>query len=247
MLLFSSQTAYAQSSQAYVSVNLTSLKVQLTYPSEADPGQSVTVNVQARAQSSFKLDNLNLQVYVANPNDLLQLANVTVANDLQMSIGGQINKNIQVTVPSDAQRTSLLAKLSETVDMTVFIVYHNAEAAPYYSTISDDAIAPLTYIMATTPEYSALQAQFQALQSNFNSVQQTLNQTQAQNHQLQTTIAQQNATMSQLNQQLATAITTDQIYAAFVIVEGVFVIIAVAVAAFSFFRARKKAKLSTPT
>jgi len=172
------QTAYAQSSPVSTVVNLSHLNVQLTYPSQVQPGQPVTVNVQAKAKSSFKLGSLIMQIYVPGQNNLRQVTSATVAEGLSMFTGDQINRNIQVTVPEDAPRTSLIAKLSENVTLAIFIIYNNAspsvQPAPYYTTVSDDAITPLTYIMATTPEYSTLQSQFQALQLNFKKLQQTL-------------------------------------------------------------------------
>ena len=194
-LLLLNQTAYAQSSQVSSNVNLNHLNVQLTYPSQVQPGQSVTVNVQAEATDSFQLGSLTMQIYVANPNNLEQVASVTVAQNVPMSVGGRLNKNVQVTVPQNAQRTSMMARLSENITLTIFIVYNNVEAAPYVSAASDDAITPLSYIMATTPDYSALQGQYEQLQ-------QTLNQTQTQVSQQKTLLSTKNATINQLNEQL---------------------------------------------
>jgi hypothetical protein len=190
---------YAQSSQVVGRVSLTHLNVQLTYPSEILPGQSVTVGVQAQAKSSFQLASLTMQVYYVDPTqlNLRQVASATVAQGLTMSSGGQINKAVQVTIPTDAPRTSLIARVAENVTLTVFIVYNNGpstQAAPYYSSTSDDAIAPLTYIMSPTPEYVALQSQYQTLQSQYQQVRQGLNQSLAQNVKLQQSLqAAQNA------------------------------------------------------
>ena len=74
-----------------------------------------------------------------------------------------------------------------------------------YSTTTDDAIAPLSYIKAATPESVALQSENQMIQ-------QQLNQTQAQNQQLRTTIAQQSTTINLLGQQLASANSMTQTY-----------------------------------
>jgi hypothetical protein len=180
---------YAQSSQVVGRVSLIHLNVQLTYPSEILPGQSVTVGVQAQAKSSFQLASLTMQVYYVDPQlGLRQVASATVAQGLSMANGGQINKAVQVTIPTDAPRTSLIARVAENVTLTVFIVYNNGpstQAAPYYSATSDDAIAPLTYIMSPTPEYVALQSQYQTLESQYQQVRQGLNQSLAQNVKLQ--------------------------------------------------------------
>jgi hypothetical protein len=209
--LFMNSLAYAQSTQAVNNISLRFLNVQLSYPSQALPGQSVTVNVQAKAKSIFQLSNLMLEVYVADLNtlNLRELTSATVAQNLDMSNGGQISKAIQVAVPADVPRTSLIARISENVTLTVFVVYINSnpvvEGAPYNTETSDDALCPLTYIAATTPEYVTLQSQYQALQTQNRQVQQGLTQSLAQNLKLQGTISQMNATINQLNEQLTYA------------------------------------------
>jgi hypothetical protein len=216
--LFVNSLVYAQSTQVTNNVSLRFLNVQLSYPSQALPGQSVTVNVQATAKTAFQLSNLLLQVYVADPNslNLRELISTTVAQGLEMSSGGQISKAIQVAVPADAPRTSLIARVSENVTLTVFIVYINSnpsvQPAPYNTAASDDAISPLTYIAATTPEYTALQSQYQTLQTQNQQTQQSLSQSLAQILKLQGIISQQNATNYQLNEQLTYANRRVQTY-----------------------------------
>jgi hypothetical protein len=189
------------------------------------------VNVQATAKNSFTLASLTLQVYVANPSDLRQVANVTVAENVAMLSGGQINQDIQVIVPSDAQRTSLIARLSESIEMNTFIVYNNAalQPAPDYTPTSDDAVAPLTYIMAATPDYSVLLSQFQALQSKLSKMQQNVNQTQSTISQENATISQQNSNIQQLSGQLAYANRRVQTYQGLSVALG-FVSVAFAIA-----------------
>ena len=195
--------AYAQSSQVVDRVSLTHLNVQLTYPSNVLPGQSVTVGVQAQAKGSFQLASLTMQVYYVDPQlGLRQLASTIVAQGLTMSNGGQINKAVQVTIPADAPRTSLIARVAENITLTIFIVYNNGspstQAAPYYSATSDDAIAPLTYIMSPTPEYEALQSKYQTLQSQYQQLRQGLNQSLAQNVKLQQAAQNEQTAQSQM-------------------------------------------------
>jgi hypothetical protein len=219
--LFASQSVYAQSGQVLNNVSLSHLDVQLTYPSEVLPGQSVTLNVLAKAKDGFRLTSLLVQVYYADQNSLRQLTSTTVAQNLWMSKGDQINKDVQVAVPLDAPRTSLIALVSESVKVRYYdysyyypywyayeyddhsYLFYYAYPTYYYVTFSDDAIAPLAYIRATTPEYVTLQSQYQQLQ-------QTLNETQAQNQKLQqdlqtaqNLIAQKDSTITDLNKQLA--------------------------------------------
>jgi hypothetical protein len=220
--LFASQSVHAQSGQVSNNVSLSHLDVQLTYPSEVMPGQSVTLNVLAKAKDGFRLTSLLVQVYYVEQNSLRQLTSTTVAQNLWMPKGDQINKDLQVAVPLDAPRTSLIALVSESVKVRYYdysyyyypywyayeyddhsYPFYYVYPTYYYATFSDNAIAPLAYIRATTPEYVTLQSQYQQLQ-------QTLNETQAQNQKLQqdlqtaqNLIAQKDTTITDLNKQLA--------------------------------------------
>jgi len=64
-----------------------------------------------------------------------------------------------------------------------------------YVTITDMGISPLSYVNATTPEYTSLLSQYQTQQ-------QQLNQTQSQNQNLQQQLNQQNQQISQLQAQI---------------------------------------------
>jgi hypothetical protein len=228
---FASQFVYAQSTQVSSNVTLSHLNAQLTYPSEVLPGQSVTVNVKAQAKDGFQLASLTVQVYLADQSNLRQLVSATVAQNLWMASGNQINKDVQATVPLDASRTSLIALVSESVRTSYYDYsyyypfwssyfssnYASSYSYPYYyfmypsyyyTTTSDDVVAPLSYVKATTPEYNALQSQYQQLQ-------QTLNATQAQNKKLQQdlqtaqgSISQKDSTIGDLNRQLASTQNT---------------------------------------
>ena len=74
-----------------------------------------------------------------------------------------------------------------------------------YSTTTDQTIAPLSYIDATTPEFVTLQSEYQTLEGQ-------LNETQSQNQQLKNTASQQSSTINQLNQQLAISNSDKQTY-----------------------------------
>jgi cell division protein FtsB len=206
--LFMNQSVYAQSNSVLNTVSLKRLNVQLIYPSQTLPGQPVTVSLLATAKNSFWLASLNIQVYFAEPGStsLRQLTSATVAQNLLLATGGQISKGIQVSVPQDAPRTSLIALVSESETIVNNVAESPAllQATPVYITVSDNAVTPLTLIEAATPEYVALQSQYRQLQ-------QTLNQTQAQNRKLQQdlqsakdAIAQKDLTIADLNMDLNT-------------------------------------------
>lgn len=255
--IFATESVFAQSNQVTSVVSLSYLNVQLTYPSQVLPGQSANINLTAQAKDSFLLTSLTMVVYLADQNNLLQLLSTTVVQNTMMQSGDQINKQMQVTVPSDAPRTSLVAQVTEGVSTSSYPYssysypypswggpywsgngnWYLYGAYPYYSASSsspsyyyssnptyfshassDGAVAPLSYVLATTPEYVALQSQYQQL---LNQNQQLRQQFQA----LQNSTAQKDSTISNLNNQLSSAQATTTL------AEIVAVILAIAVLA----------------
>ncbi len=227
----------AQSTQTSYTVNLAYLSVQLSYPSQVMPGDTVTVNLQASPKNEVSGESLTIQIFYADDTTLHQLASATVSNvynsNYYMNSGSSLNKQIQLTIPQDAPRTSLIAALTEKVQSAYYSYYYYPGSYNYsspncyypdyyyyydyctyygyaypsysYSTSTDTRVAPLSYIKATTPEYVSLQSEYQMLQ-------QQLAQSQAENQQLkqnlqdsQNKIAQQNATIANLNQQLSSS------------------------------------------
>jgi hypothetical protein len=248
--IFATQSVFAQSNQVTSTLSLTHLNVQLTYPTQVVPGESATINLTAQAKDSFQLTSLTLQVYLADQNNFRQLLSTTVAQNTVMPSGNQINKQIQVTVPSDAPRTSLVALVTESVSVSVGMPSYNYPygypywngygnvygygSYPYYfsppsyyyysagsytyQSSSDDAIAPLSYVLATTPEYVTLQSQYQQLKAQNQQLQQQLQTS-------QNSTAQKDSTISNLNNQLSLAQRTTTL------LEIVTVILAIAVVA----------------
>jgi len=246
ILFVVNQSAFAQSSQISNNVSLSHLNVQLTYPAQTLPGKSVTVGVQAKAKDSFNLESLTVQVCLTDPNtnNLRKLTSATLVKSLPMYTGDQISKSVEVPIPSDAPRTSLIGIVTENAT-TIHTFYDRSPTSQplmtiYYTATSDQTIAPLTYIVATTPEYTALQSQFQALQSNFIQVQQTLNETKTS---LQSTVSQQSTTIDQLNQQLIYANRRAQTYQILAVTFGV---VAAALAVFSVYQKRTRHKKQSP-
>jgi len=238
--------AFAQPTQLSYLVNLNSFTLRVTYPSEAMPGDTVTVIIQGSPNSnSVYLQSLTVIIYYADATGLHQLGNQNLVSNPANGYGyygsyptGSFSKSFTVNVPQNASRTSLIAIFSETVQFNNYYYYNYWSFGypcadpvfcgyyPSYITTTDDAIAPLSYIKATTPEYLTLQQQ--------------MNQTQAQNKQLQTTISQQTTMINQLNQQLTSANATTQTYQMILVV---FVITAVALAVFNLYQSRSKEKM----
>jgi hypothetical protein len=127
--LFYGQFAVAQSNQTSYTANLTYLTVQLTYPSQVMPGDSVTVNLQATAKQNIASLSLVAQIFYSDGANLRQLASTTFDSS-SMNGGGSFIKQIQFTVPQDAPRTSLLATLTENVK-TAYVNYYYYPAYNY--------------------------------------------------------------------------------------------------------------------
>jgi hypothetical protein len=212
---------FAQQAQISYSVNLNSVTLQVSCPSEVIPGDSVTVNVQVMPRSNIYLQSLTATIYFADATGLHQLASQTLVTNLASGYGtGSYSKSFEVNVPQNAPRTSLIAIFSESVQSNNYYYYgpsigYSYYSSPFYyysfnsysfSSTSDDAIAPLSYIKAATPESASLQSKYQL-------VQQQLNQTQSQNQQLQSNISQLSATISELNQRLSSTTQTYQMVA----------------------------------
>jgi len=224
------QPVIAQPAQSTYTVSLAYMSVQVTFPSEVLPGDSVTVSLQANPKSNVNVGTLTVTIYYADGTNLHQLASATLGNNYVN--GGTFSKQIQFSIPQDAPRTSLIATLSENIQVVYYSYFYypayydndNYSSShcyynPYcyydywftyypsysYSSSSDSGIAPLSYIKATTPEYVSLQTEYQM-------VQQQLSQSQAENQQLeqnlhdaQNLLAQKNSTIASLNQQLGSA------------------------------------------
>ncbi len=252
------QFAYAQSNQISTTINLSYLYVQLTYPSEVLPGQGATVNLQATAKDTFHLNKLIVQVYYGDGSSLHLLTSVTVLNNTYLNKDYQISRTIQLNVPAEAPRTSLVALVSESfrVPYYTYSSYYfpfsywyfpsGNPMQPYFYYVypptnmaaADDALAPLSYVKATTPEYVALQNEYQMLQ-------QQLVQSQSDNQKLQQTLqdtqAEKNAVIADLTQQLASTQTTVRTLEA---ISAILAVIAI-VLGFLLFRARTRRERSS--
>jgi hypothetical protein len=260
MSVSSFNLAFAQASQVSFIVNLNWFSLQVTYPSEVMPGNTVSVSVQATPKSSsIYLQSLTATVYYADAAGLHLVAIQTLASNPANGYGfygtGSFNETFTVSVPQNASRTSLVAIFSETVQLNYYPMFYGFEPfygrSPFqfgwslyysYGARTDDAIAPLSYIEATTPEYVSLQSEYQTLQRQ-------LNQTQLKQSQLQDMVVQENATINQLNQQLASVSRTTETYQLLALGLGV---LAVILAVFSIYewktkqKTRKTGETSTP-
>ncbi len=225
-----SQSAYADSTQAYASVSLQDFTIQLQYPSVVLPGTNTQVNVQAIAKSAVTLDSLTAYIYYVDGSNLHQVTSATIVGSQSVSSGNTFSKSIPISVPQGMPRTSLFATFTESVkygyvnsysySSNYYGNYYDCSSYPGYSydnmqycssypnynsyssypqysyvTLTDTGISPLSYVNATTPEYTSLLTQYQ-------SQQQQLSQAQSQNQNLQQQVSQQSQQISQLQSQI---------------------------------------------
>lgn len=235
---------YAQPTNASYTVNLAWTTLQLTYPTEVMPGSTVIVNVHVNPTSNgIYLQSLIATVYYADVSGLHQIATQNLITNPGMSYyyaSESFNNSFQVNLPQNVPRTTLVAMFSEITQSYYYSSYWGRSwgcfdpifcASPSYRS-TDDAIAPLSYVEATTPEYVTLQSEYQALQ-------QKLNQTQIQNQQLQNMVSQQSEVINQLNQHASLANNTTQTYQ---LLSLILAILVVALVAFNINQRRDREK-----
>jgi len=138
--------AHAQAAQTSYTVNLSYFTVQMTYPSQVNPGDLVTVNMQANAKNSFTSASLTAQIFYVDGNTLHQLTSVTLNNNGYVNSGSTLNKQITFTVPQNAPRTSLFASITENVQ-TAYANYYYYPANNNY--LAPTAITTYTAVTAT--------------------------------------------------------------------------------------------------
>ncbi len=218
----------AQSTQISYTVKLAYLSVQLSYPSQVVPGDSVTVNLQASAKNSMNTVALDLQIFYSDGNTLHQLAWTTVSNNNNnyMNSGNSLSKQIQFTIPLDAPRTSLIAALTEKVQTAYYSYYYypayynysssNCNYYPdyyyyYYGYCSYYGYAYPSYSYSTSTDagvaplsyISATTPEYVSLQSEYQMLQQQLAQSQSENQQLKQNLQDAQSKIAQQNATIA--------------------------------------------
>ncbi len=252
------QFVNAQPSQVSTTVSLGYLNVQLTYPSEVLPGQAVTVTLHVTAKDSFHLNKLTVQIYYGDGNSLHLLTSVTVLNNTWLNKDYQVSKDIKLNVPAETPRTSLVALVSENFRVPYYsyssyyypfsYMYFPSgnPMQPYFQYVypptnmaaADDALAPLSYVKATTPEYMTLQNEYQMLQEQ---LAQSHSDNQKLQQSLQETQAEKNSIIADLTQQLASTQSTVRTLEA---ISAILAVIAI-VLGFLLFKTRAKREKSS--
>ena len=221
-------------------VSLQYFTVQAQYPSTVQPGETVQVYVQATAKSAANLVSLDMRASLVQGNSLQDVTSVTIVSNQNIAAGNTFTKNIQVSIPQDAPRTSLFAAFTESAQIS----YVNAYSYSYYNYPYDYGCSYYTYAnynnmqsdcyypynsYSSNPSYSyytttdtgisplsyinATTPEYTSLFSQYQSAQQQVSQSQSQNQNLQQQInqlTQQNAQLQSQNQQLQQSLQKTQ-------------------------------------
>jgi hypothetical protein len=188
----------AQTTPAFeitASVSSEHLTVKFTFPESADPGNTVTISATTTAKTSTKVDSLSIEVFTYVNQQLVRAAAATVLKNQKVRSGDAWQTTLLVTIPSNAQRSTMIGTVTEAwEEMTNYYssyyspyVYYPYYAYypsyPYNYTVfymyepsylirekSSQQTVPLTYVLATTPEYEALLAKQKKLQQDYDAL-----------------------------------------------------------------------------
>jgi outer membrane murein-binding lipoprotein Lpp len=182
-------TQTSPASQTVTTISTDHFTVQLTFPESADPGNTITISTTTTAKSSGQVDNLSIEVLAYVNRQLAKATSATVLTNRQVRSGNTWQTTLTVTISPNADRSVMVGIVTETweemssyynsygylpyyypsypYNYTVHYVYE-----PSYVTIekSSQQTLPLTYILATTPEYEQLSAQYKALLQEYDSL-----------------------------------------------------------------------------
>ncbi len=163
------------------------MNVQFSFPDSADPGQTITVTATSTARSSAKVISLVIEIYAYVDRQLVRAASETVLANKQVRSGNSWLTTLSVTVPYTAQRSAIIGTVKEIWEETTTYYYSSLPFwpySPYYPPYppynytayyvytpsyvvtekSSQQTTPLTYVLATTPEYEALAQKYEQLQ-----------------------------------------------------------------------------------
>jgi len=183
-------------SQITSTVSTEHLTVQLSFPESADPGQSVTVSATTTAKSNGKVVGLTIEVYSYADKQLVKVASETVVKDKRVRSGDTWQTSLTAVIPANAQRAAMVGTVTEVWEETSYY-YSSRYYRPYYDyyypyyrydfpypydysmyyyvyepsyTVTQKSSAqtvPLTYVLATTPEYEELLKKHEQLSQEY--------------------------------------------------------------------------------
>lgn len=184
-------------SDTVTSVSTDHFAVQFTFPAYADPGNTVTISTITTAKASKRVNSLSIDVFAYANQQLSKAASATVLSDKQVYSGNTWQTTLTVTIPPNANRSEMIGTVTEVWEETTYGNYYSPDYWTYYPyyypyyyppyshnyTIyylyepsyvtveqSSQQTLPLTYVLATTPEYERLSVQHKALQQEYDAL-----------------------------------------------------------------------------
>jgi hypothetical protein len=242
---FETPTDNAPAAQLTSAVSTEHLTVQLTFPESTDPGQTITISATTTAKSNGKIVSLTIEIFSYADKQLVKVASESPVKDKSVHSGDAWQTPLSVVVPTGTQRSAMIGTVTEVWEETTTYYYgpsyYGAYAWPYYPSYAPDPYSgtmyyyvnepsyvtvqksatqsvPLTYVLATTPEYEQLlnthqqlrkdyddlAAKYNELSSNYNSLKADYDQTVSKYNKLQSDY--NSATQELGNYRLATYI-----------------------------------------
>lgn len=187
------QTLPASENTALVSTD--HLTVQFTFPEAADPGKTITISVTTTAKATKKVSSLSIEVFTYVDRQLARVGAATILKDQRIRSGDTWQTALVVSIPPNAQRSTMIGTVSEVWEETTSYGYSPYYFLPYYPyypsyppypynyTIfyvyepsyvvaqkSSQQTLPLTYVLATTPEYEELLTKHRRLQQEYDAL-----------------------------------------------------------------------------
>jgi hypothetical protein len=167
------------------------LTVKFTFPESVIPGETVTASASVTAKSSAKVKTLSVEIFCYADRQLVKSVAQVILNDKKVRSSDSWQSSLAVTVPMNAQRAALIGTVTEVWEETTqyynsyypwpwyyppysypynYTVYYVYEPAYFIENKSVQQTVPLTYVLATTPEYEALKVEHNQLEQEYDAL-----------------------------------------------------------------------------
>lgn len=165
--------------------------VDVTYPANGKPGETITISITATVRKDCEVQELSVEFFAHSAaGDFRLIGSVSILKQASVVSGNLFQKSAALAIPTDIPRSFLMAIASETIRTYSYTYsYSYYYAYPYwwwynttrywwwypvyygwrtYTDTIDKETGPLTYVLATTPEYTQLKADYDKLTSDHN-------------------------------------------------------------------------------
>ncbi len=132
---------------SHATISTPHFEIDLTYPNATKPAESISISMKATAKGTAQIRELtfNLDAYTLDGN-LLRVSELTLVNKKLVKSRDSWSQTLNVIVPSDTPRSTLIGSFSETWDEPIYyviVVYNDTapvvidwwwywDPAPYY-------------------------------------------------------------------------------------------------------------------